>query len=53
MFKLNMTPEIKIYRNGQFDALATYKPVIRRKLIEVGNKVDYLFVNGRWPTEAL
>jgi hypothetical protein len=45
-------PTIKIYEQGRYDLLATYKPVIKRELISLGNKIDYFFVNNKWPTEV-
>ena len=38
-----------ITRNGKFDPISTYKPVVMRKLKDLGNKIDYAFVNGHWP----
>lgn len=39
-------PTIKIYRADKLDYVATYKPVAKKLF----NKVDYLFVNGHWPS---
>lgn len=44
------TEPLKIYRNGKYDIVSTYKPLVKRSLLAFGNKVDFLFVNGRWPT---
>lgn len=41
----------KIYRDGQLSRLETYTPVLRVKLTQLGNKIDYLFVNGSWPRQ--
>lgn len=44
---------VKIYRDNKFDAVATYKPVIRDAFLDFAKKVDYSFVNGHWPKEDL
>lgn len=40
---------ITVYRNGKLDRFETYKPIIHDFLVKVGLKIDYFFVNGRWP----
>lgn len=45
-------PTIKIYEQGQYNPMATYKPVIKRELLNLCNKIDYFFVNHKWPTEV-
>lgn len=36
---------VKVYKYGNFDALATYKPIIYAKLVEINEKVNNFFEN--------
>ena len=47
----------KIYTNGQYDTVANikYKLSVKKEIAisnlkDFGNKVDYFFVNSKWPT---
>lgn len=44
-----LQPKFKIYRDGQVDLRATWKPIITKRVVAFGRKVDYFFVNSRWP----
>lgn len=48
----NKTNTFRIYRDGNLDMIATYSPVVRQKLHEIGNKIDFFFINRRWPNKG-
>jgi len=39
----------QIYRDGQLSRIETYKPILKQKLINFGNKIDRFIVEGHWP----
>jgi hypothetical protein len=43
---------LKIYRNGQLDYAATYTPVAKKKVHQLAGKIDFWFVNNRWPRDG-
>ena len=56
---LIMENETKIFRicyDGKLDYRATYTPIIKQKITkkaaEIGNKIDFFFVNSRWPRQG-
>lgn len=49
----NNIVNIKIYRNGELSRIETYMPIVKHKLLNFGNKIDYLFVNGHWPNAVV
>lgn len=46
-----LTPQIKIYRDGKLSYTETYRPVIKQKIVKLGNSIDYFFVNHEWPKQ--
>lgn len=43
------TMQIKVYRDNKLSIAETYKPVVKEHLITLGRKIDYWFVNNKWP----
>lgn len=52
----NEIKTFKIYNSGRLDYVATYSPIIKQnainRLAHFGNKVDFFFVNSRWPRQG-
>lgn len=50
MIQETHTIQITITRDGKLDRMEMYKPIIKDFAINTFNKIDYLFVNGHWPS---
>ena len=48
-----LQPTLKIYRDGQYDVIATYRPVIRAHVRTQLAKIDHWFVHHEWPTDVV
>lgn len=52
----NETKTFRICYDGKLDYRATYTPIIKQKigksLADFGNKIDFFFVNSRWPRQG-
>jgi len=50
MINIIQKPQIKIYRNGNYDRVATWKPVLQRQVVDTLLKMDYWISKHEWPS---
>ncbi len=48
-----LEPSIRIYRDGNYDFVATYRPVVLRQIRTTALKIDHWFVHHEWPVDDI